>query len=72
MDLHQVLKILVAWPEGISESLLRAHGLDSTTLAELIAARFATSKIVRVWEDGKELELKRIRITDKGRRTLEG
>jgi hypothetical protein len=32
MDLHQVLKILVAWPDGISESLLRAHGLESTTL----------------------------------------
>jgi hypothetical protein len=72
MDLHQVLKILAAWPDGISESLLRAHGLEPTTLAELIAARFATAKIVRGWEGGEEFELTRIRITDKGRRTLQG
>jgi hypothetical protein len=72
LDLREILKILAAWPEGISESMLRAHGVQSTTLAELIGAQLATAKIERVWEDGKEIELTRIRITDKGRRTLEG
>lgn len=71
MDLHQILKILAAWPEGLSQSMLRAHGMQSTALAELIGAQLATKKVERVWDGDKEIALTRIRITDKGRRTLE-
>jgi hypothetical protein len=71
MTLHKLLEILAAWPEGLSESMLRVHGVQSTALAELIGAQLAIARLQRVRDGDKEIE-RRIRITDKGRRTLDG
>jgi len=57
--------------QGICESLLRVHGVQSTTLAELIGAQLATAKVQQIRERDKEIGLRRIQLADKERHTLQ-
>jgi hypothetical protein len=71
---RRALKMLAGTPRGVTEHLLVvAHGFSAEVLAGLLLAGLATvvTETMRVGRVST-IEVERIRITDAGRRALEG
>jgi hypothetical protein len=65
--------MLASDPHGATEELLvLAHGFDSDMIAGLVRAGFATAQRESIKAGGKTIEVVRIRITDAGRRAIQG
>jgi hypothetical protein len=65
--------MLAGTPRGLTEHFLLAHGFSVETLSSLVRAELATVVTEPVIERrGVTLMVERIRITDAGRRWLEG
>jgi hypothetical protein len=69
----ELLKLLAGSPHGITEALLvRAHGFNSDMIAGLIRAGLATAERETMKAGAKPVEVLRVRVTDAGRRAIEG
>jgi hypothetical protein len=64
---HRRALKLLANADGWTEALLRAYGLSAGLIADLVDAELATAKAERMLEDGRPVDVNRIRITDAGR-----
>jgi DNA-binding PadR family transcriptional regulator len=60
--------LLACNPFGATEAIMHVHGFTRPTLAKLVRAGLATAQS----ETGKAIAVGRIRITDAGRRAIEG
>jgi hypothetical protein len=71
---RRALALLANIPHGIAEELLiLAHGFDRAMIGGLVHESFATAEREVVTGPGRRvIEAVRIRITDAGRRALEG
>jgi hypothetical protein len=69
-----MLTLLANFPHGLTEELLAlAHGFDRAMIAGLVHEGLATTAREVVTAPGRAVtEVARIRITDAGRRALEG
>jgi hypothetical protein len=67
---RRALGALAASRKGRQEWFLRAHGISSELLADLIEAGLATMQLEPMNTGGREVEVQRIRITDAGRKRL--
>jgi hypothetical protein len=70
----RALALLASFPRGTFEDLLVvAHDFDRAIIAGLVEARLATAeREILTDSDGAPVEVVRIRISDAGRRPLEG
>jgi hypothetical protein len=72
-DRRRALELLAGSPqEGCSEAIMRAHGFSVEQLVELVRAGLATAKAQRVGAGARKIEVATLRITEAGRRALEG
>ena len=71
-DRRRALELLAASPDGATEAILLAHGFTTEQRVELVRAGFASAKGERVVAGGKTMEVARVKITDAGRKALEG
>ena len=70
---RQVLKVLArAPPRGRDVNALLTLGFKLETMADLVRSGLATVWVETVKERGLPIEVARVRITDAGRRALEG
>ncbi len=71
---RRTLALLVSNPPGVIEELLvLAHGFNREMIAGLVVEGLATARQdILVASDGSMVDLVRIRISDAGRRALEG
>ena len=69
----ELLKLLASSPHGATEALLvRAHGFNSDMVDSLVSDGLATAERETMKAGAKPVEIVRIRITDAGRRAIEG
>jgi hypothetical protein len=72
-DRRRVLELLAGCgAEGCSEAIMRAHGFDSELMVELVRGGLASATAERMVAGSRKIEVVRVRITDAGRRVLEG
>jgi hypothetical protein len=71
-DRRHALELLASCPDGCSEVLMAAHGVPAPLLAELVRDGLAATHDERVMAGGRLLQVARVKITDAGRRTLNG
>jgi hypothetical protein len=69
---RDVLELLASVPRGLSAAVLAANGLISGILAGLVREGLAMTEAEVIGLRGQAIEVFRIRITDAGRRALEG
>jgi len=69
---RQVLELLSVDQRGIAEALLLTYGFTRDLLAGLIRTGLATAQRQRVKVGSNAIEIVRVRITEAGRRALEG
>src|SRR5467141_2743197 len=65
---RRALRLLACNPFGATEAIMHVHGFTRPMLAKLVRAGLATAQS----ETGKAIAVGRIRITDAGRRAIEG
>ena len=65
---RRALRLLACSPFGVTEAVMHVHGFTRPILAKLVRVGFATAQS----ETGKTIAVGRIRITDVGRRAIEG
>ena len=68
----QVLNVLANAPLGRDVNALLTLGFKLETMADLVRSGLATVWVETVKERGLPIEVARVRITDAGRRALEG
>jgi len=69
----ELLKLLGSSPHGATEALLvRAHGFESDMITGLVRAGLAAAEREALNAGGKTIEVVRLRITETGRRAIEG
>jgi hypothetical protein len=71
-DRRRALELLAASPDGCTEAIMRAHGFTVPQMAELIRAGLATAIPERRVAGRRKVEVMVVRITEAGRRALEG
>ena len=70
---RRALKLLASSLEGINEELLvRGHGFRRQMLVGLVRFGLATAERETVKAGGKAVEVARVRITEAGRKMIEG
>jgi hypothetical protein len=69
---RQALELLAVDPRGLAEALLLTYGFTRDLLAGLVGTGLATAQQQTVKAGGKTIRVVRIRITEAGRRALEG
>ena len=69
---RQALELLAVDPRGLAEALLLTYGFTRRMLAQLVVAGLATAQRQAVKVSGETMEVVRFRITDVGRKALEG
>jgi hypothetical protein len=70
---RRALKILAdAGLRGCTGATLLAYGFSIDMLAELVREGFATAHRETMWAGRRKIRVARVRITDAGRRSLEG
>jgi hypothetical protein len=69
---HQALEFLAVCPNGCTEALMVANGFTAELLIELMRTGLASAQAERMVATGKPIELARVRITEEGRRVLNG
>jgi hypothetical protein len=68
----ELLELLASGPHGAEALLVRAHGFNSDMIAGLIRAGLATAERETMKVGAKPVEVLRVRVTDAGRRAIEG
>ena len=66
------LGILDDAPRGLTESILLAHGVTDQVIASLVRDGLATMRPENTREGVRTVDVIRVKITDAGRRALEG
>jgi hypothetical protein len=69
-DWRRALKMLAGSPEGVTDAALLARGFKSTVISGLLESGLATSVTERIWAGGRRVEVRWLRLTDAGRKTL--
>ena len=69
---RQALELLAVDQRGLAEALLLTYGFTRDLLAGLVYTGLATAQRQAVKAGGKTIRVVRIRITEAGRRALEG
>jgi hypothetical protein len=69
---RQALELLAIDQRGLAEALLLTYGFTRDLLAGLVGTGLATAQQQTVKAGGKTIRVVRIRITEAGRRALEG
>ncbi len=70
-EARRMLDMLAAWPQGVLEPMLRAHGFHPKMILALIGAGFATGNFERAIARGRRALVMRVKITHSGRLTRE-
>jgi hypothetical protein len=68
----RALELLASCRGGCTEAPMLAHGFSIELLVELVQAGLATATAERVVAGSRNIEVARVRITEAGRRALEG
>jgi hypothetical protein len=68
-DWRRALEVLDS-PEGATEALLMAHGFSSTVITGLVESWLATWTTEVVLAGGRPIDMRRLRLTDSGHKTL--
>ena len=71
-DGQRALELLASCPDGCPEALMIAHGFSIEQIVRLVRDGLATASAERVRAGRETLEVARVRITDAGRRALNG
>ena len=66
-EARRMLDMLVAWPEGVLEPVLRAHGFNPKLIVSLVSARLVTGNLQCVTAGGRQTLVMRMKITHAGR-----
>jgi hypothetical protein len=69
---RRALELLAASPDGCSEAMMIAHGISIEMMVEMINAGLATATAERVVAGSRKIEVATVKITDAGRRALNG
>jgi hypothetical protein len=70
---RRALKVLAkAGPRGVTEAFMLAHGFTAEMLTGLVLAGLATTQPETIRAGGRTIEVGFMRITDAGRRAIEG
>ncbi len=69
---RQALELLAVDQRGLAEALLLTYGFTRDLLAGLVYTGLATAQRQAVKAGGKTIRVIRIRITEAGRRAIEG
>ena len=69
-DRRRALELLASCRDGVSETLMRAHGVTVAQMIELARAGLATATAERMVAGGRTMEIATVRITDAGRKAL--
>jgi hypothetical protein len=69
-DRRRTLELIAASPNGVTESLLIAHGVTIAQMVELVRAGHASAHAERVVAGSHTMEVATVRITDAGRKLL--
>jgi hypothetical protein len=69
---RRALELLASIPRGATEALLLAHGFRRETLVALVLAELATIASETMRAGGQTINVERYRITDAGRKAIEG
>ena len=69
---RQALELLAASPRGNTKGRLLADGFTADMLADLVREGFATAQRETMRVGGRQIRVERYRITDAGRRAIEG
>jgi hypothetical protein len=69
---RMALELLASDPHGATEAFMRGHGFSLRTLIGLVHARLATVQREIVMAGGERAVVTRIKITDAGRKAVEG
>jgi hypothetical protein len=72
LQARRALVMISSIPHGAAEELLMLRGFKSETLAELVLAGLATVVTETVHAGAPTIRVERYRITDDGRRAIEG
>jgi hypothetical protein len=71
-DRRRALELLAASPDGRTEALMLVNGLTVEMLVKLFRTGLASAHAERMIAGGKQIEVARVRITEAGRRALNG
>ncbi len=69
---RRALQLLASSPFGTTEAIMLAHGFTRRTLAGLVRAGLARAQRETIKAGSQPIEVERVRITNAGRRMLEG
>jgi hypothetical protein len=69
---RRALELLAASPDGCTEAIMRAHGFSIDFMVELVRSGLATATSEYVVSGPNKIEVARMRITDAGRKVLNG
>jgi len=69
---RRALQLLAGSPFGATEAVMLAHGFTRRILAGLVRAGLATARGKTAKAGDNEITVGRVRITDAGRRAIEG
>jgi len=70
---RRALEMLAGNPHGVSDDLLvLAHGFDGGMIADLVHTGLATKHGETITAGGPPIEVVRVRITEAGRKMIEG
>jgi len=68
---RRALELLSGSADGLTQALLMAHGVAAELIAQLILDGLVGAEAERMMAGGKLIEVRRIRITDAGRRAIQ-
>jgi hypothetical protein len=69
---RQALELIASRPRGCTKGLLLADGFAADMLADLLREGLATAHRGAVRAGGRQIRVERYRITDAGRKAVEG
>jgi hypothetical protein len=71
-DRRRALELLASCHDGCTEAIMLAHGFTIDQMVELVRAGLASASAERMRAGSKAMEIARVRITEAGRRALDG
>jgi hypothetical protein len=66
-EARRLLDMLAAWPEGVPEPVLRAHGFNTKLIAALMAAGLGTGSMETAVVGKRDALIRRVTINHAGR-----
>ena len=67
IEARHILDMLAAWPDGVLEPVLLAHGFNRKRIVALIGSGFVSGNVECTTVGGQETVIVRIKITEAGR-----